>query len=144
MAAGGTTIEGFPFNKDMGGFDKDTHGNPIHIPPWFERGKFTDVIEMLKANPDLVLKAANGMQAVGAITGDVFESIFSGEDPYFISVDDGVYKIANQGDPNTENDPGYVLNSNKGFFTINLNLIKSEILNGIEPLPNTTIEDNVS
>ena len=143
MAAGGTTIEGFAFNKDMGGFDKDTHGNPIHIPPWFERGKFTDVIEMLSANPDLVLQAANGKQAA-SITGELFESIFSGEDPYFISVDNGVYKIANQGDPNTENDPGYVLNSDGGFFTINLNLIKSEILNGMEPLPNTTIEDNVS
>ena len=43
----------------MGGFDENTRGTMVHIPPWLQRGKFENVIEMLKTDPQLVLKASS-------------------------------------------------------------------------------------
>ena len=52
MAAGGSTIAKFGFDKKMGGFDKNSRGNTVHIPPWLENGKFDDIEKML--NDDVI------------------------------------------------------------------------------------------
>ena len=65
MAAGGTTVDGMVFDTKMGGFDENTRGTMVHIPPWLQRGKFENVIEMLKTDPELILKASsNGKSAI--------------------------------------------------------------------------------
>ena len=131
MAAGGTTVDGFPFDKKMGGFDENTRGTMVHIPPWLQRGKFENVIEMLKTDKNLVLKASsNGKSAIDINGKEV--NIFTNEDPYFVSVGNGKYKIANGDDPVTGNDPEYLLNTDGGYFIIDINKIKAEIITGMQ------------
>jgi len=131
MAAGGTTVDGFPFDKKMGGFDENTRGTMVHIPPWLQRGKFDNVIEMLKTDKNLVLKASsNGKSAIDINGNEV--NIFINEDPYFVSVGNGKYKIANGDNPVTGNDPEYLLNSDGGYFIIDINKIKAEIITGMQ------------
>jgi len=143
MAAGGTTVDGTIFDKKMGGFDENTRGTMVHIPPWLERGTFNKVIQLLKDNPELVAKASLNGGKPEDINGKEFTSIFTNEDPYFVTVDNGQYKIANGDNPVTGNSPEYILDSNKGFFVIDINKIKTEIINQLS-LPNTTIEDSAS
>ena len=132
MAAGGTTVDGALFDKKMGGFDQQKGKNMVHIPPWLERGKFNKVIQLLKDNPELVLKASLNGGKPEDINGKEFKSIFTNEDPYFVTVDNGQYKIGNGDDPVTGNDTEYLLDSNKGFFVIDINKIKAEILTEIK------------
>jgi hypothetical protein len=143
MAAGGkgTDIGIFGtsfFTADMGGFDEDTRGNMVWIPPWIENGKFDDIIERLKSDEKLWLKASSNGQ--NGIIGDgpnlgkeiTLSEIFKEKDPYFVSVGNGKYKIAMGDDPTEEGaEPEYVMNSDGGFFIINLNLIRSEIITGL-------------
>ena len=143
MAAGGTTVDGMVFDTKMGGFDENTRGTMVHIPPWLERGTFNKVIQLLKDNPELVAKASLNGGKPEDINGKEFTSIFTNEDPYFVTVDNGQYKIANGDNPVTGNSPEYILDSNKGFFVIDINKIKTEIINQLS-LPNTTIEDSAS
>ena len=131
LAAGGTTVDGFPFDKKMGGFDENTRGTMVHIPPWLQRGKFENVVEMLKTDPQLVLKASSNGKSAVAMDGEEV-NIFTNEDPYFVSVGNGKYKIANGDNPITGNDPEYLLNSDGGYFIIDINKIKAEIITGIE------------
>ena len=131
LAAGGTTVDGFPFDKKMGGFDENTRGTMVHIPPWLQRGKFENVVEMLKTDPQLVLKASSNGKSAVAMNGEEV-NIFTNEDPYFVSVGNGKYKIANGDNPITGNDPEYLLNSDGGYFIIDINKIKAEIITGIE------------
>ena len=133
MAVGGYTIDGLIRNTEMGGFDEDTRGNAVYIPPWLKRGKFEDVIEMLKENSELILKASSNNKMAVTINGEEFNNIFKNEDPYFISIGNGLYKIANGDNPNeVGGDPEYLLNSDGGYFIIDLNKIKSEIITGIQ------------
>ncbi len=133
MAVGGYTIDGLIRNTEMGGFDEDTRGNTVYIPPWLKRGKFEDVIEMLKENSELILKASSNNKMAVTINGEEFNNIFKNEDPYFISIGNGLYKIANGDNPNeVGGDPEYLLNSDGGYFIIDLNKIKSEIITGIQ------------
>ena len=53
LAAGGSIVDGMVFDKKMGGVDETTRGTMVHIPSWLENGKFEDVIDMLKDNPEL-------------------------------------------------------------------------------------------
>jgi len=131
MAAGGTTVDGMVFDTKMGGFDENTRGTMVHIPPWLQRGKFENVIEMLKTDPELILKASsNGKSAIDINGNEV--NIFTNEDPYFVSVGNGKYKIANGDNPVTGQNPEYLLNSDGGFFIIDINKIKAEIITGIQ------------
>lgn len=131
MAAGGTTVDGFPFDKKMGGFDENTRGTMVHIPPWLQRGKFENVVEMLKTNPQLVLKASSNGKSAVAMDGEEV-NIFTNEDPYFVSVGNGKYKIANGDNPVTGQNPEYLLNSDGGYFIIDINKIKAEIITGMQ------------
>ena len=131
MAAGGTTVDGFPFDKKMGGFDENTRGTMVHIPPWLQRGKFDNVIEMLKTDPQLVLKASSNGKSAVAMDGEEV-NIFTNEDPYFVSVGNGKYKIANGDNPVTGQNPEYLLNSDGGYFIIDINKIKAEIITGMQ------------
>ena len=131
MAAGGTTVDGTFFDTKMGGFDENTRGTMVHIPPWLKRGKFENVIEMLKTDPQLILKASsNGKSAIDINGNEV--NIFTNEDPYFVSVGNGKYKIANGDNPVTGQNPEYLLNSDGGFFIIDINKIKAEIITGMQ------------
>ena len=131
MAAGGTTVDGTFFDTKMGGFDENTRGTMVHIPPWLKRGKFENVIEMLKTDPELILKASsNGKSAIDINGNEV--NIFTNEDPYFVSVGNGKYKIANGDNPVTGQNPEYLLNSDGGFFIIDINKIKAEIITGMQ------------
>jgi len=131
MAAGGTTVDGTIFDTKMGGFDENTRGTMVHIPPWLKRGKFENVIEMLKTDPELLLKASsNGKSAIDINGNEV--NIFTNKDPYFVSVGNGKYKIANGDNPVTGQNPEYLLNSDGGFFIIDINKIKAEIITGMQ------------
>ncbi len=141
MAAGATHTDIWGSNKYFsknGGFDEDTRGNMVWIPPWVENGKFDDIIERLKSDEKLWLKASSNGQ--NGIIGDgpnlgkeiTLSEIFKEKDPYFVSVGNGKYKIAMGDDPTEEGaEPEYVMNSDGGFFIINLNLIRSEIITGL-------------
>ena len=131
MAAGGTTVDGMVFDTKMGGFDENTRGTMVHIPPWLQRGKFENVIEMLKTDPQLVLKASSNGKSAVAMDGEEV-NIFTNEDPYFVSVGNGKYKIANGDNPVTGQNPEYLLNSDGGYFIIDINKIKAEIITGMQ------------
>jgi len=131
MAAGGTTVDGMVFDTKMGGFDENTRGTMVHIPPWLQRGKFENVIEMLKTDAQLVLKASSNGKSAVAMDGEEV-NIFTNEDPYFVSVGNGKYKIANGDNPVTGQNPEYLLNSDGGYFIIDINKIKAEIITGMQ------------
>ena len=141
MAAGATHTDIWGSNKYFsknGGFDEDTRGNMVWIPPWVENGKFGDIIERLKSDEKLWLKASsngqNGVIGDGSKLGEeiTLSEIFKERDPYFVGVGNGKYIIAMGEDPTEEEaEPEYVMNSDGGFFTINLNLIRNEIITGL-------------
>jgi len=137
MAAGGSTIEKLGFDDEMGGFDKDTRGNDVHIPPWLENGKFENVVEMFNANKDgrRLFKKASSNGELPVVNGEQFvvSEIFNNQDPYFVSVGNGKYKIAMGENPNEVGaDAEYLMNTDGGFFVIDLNLIKPEIITGLQ------------
>lgn len=132
MAAGGTTIEKFGFDKKMGAFDEDSRGNSVHIPPWLERGKFEDVIEMFKDQPELFMLASSN-DKLPMLNGEDYNvaEIFA-QDPHFVSVGNGKYKIAQGEHPSVSGaDEEYLENSDGGFFVIDINKIKAEIITGM-------------
>ena len=132
MAAGGTTVDGFPFDKKMGGFDEDTRENSVHIPPWLERTKFDNVIKMLKSEKGL-FKLASSNDKLPMLDGEDYTvaEIFA-QDPHFVSVGNGKYKIAQGEHPSVSGaEEEYLMNSDGGIFVIDINKIKSEIITGI-------------
>ena len=133
MAAGGTTIEKLGFDKKMGAFDEDSRGNSVHIPPWLERGKFEDVIEMFKDQPELFMLASSNDKLPMLNKKDYNVAEIFAQDPHFVSVGNGKYKIAQGEHPSVSGaDEEYLENSDGGFFVININKIKSEIINGMK------------
>ena len=132
MAAGGTTIEKLGFDKKMGAFDEDSRGNSVHIPPWLERGKFDNVIKMLKSEKGL-FKLASSNDKLPMLKGKDYtvDKIFA-KDPHFVSVGNGKYKIAQGEHPSVSGaEEEYLMNSDGGIFVIDINKIKSEIITGI-------------
>ena len=132
MAAGGTTIEKLGFDKEMGAFDEDSRENSVHIPPWLERGKFEDVIEMFKDQPKL-FRLASSNDKLPMLDGENYTvaEIFE-QDPHFVSVGNGKYKIAQGEHPSVSGaEEEYLMNSDGGIFVIDINKIKSEIITGI-------------
>ena len=133
MAAGGTTIEKLGFDKKMGAFDKDSRDNSVHIPPWLERGKFDNVIKMLKSEKGL-FKLASSNDKLPMLDGEDYtvDEIFA-QDPHFVSVGNGKYKIAQGEHPSVSGaEEEYLMNSDGGIFVIDINKIKSEIINGMK------------
>ena len=138
MASGGSKRDGFLFDNSFGGYDEDTRGNKVHIPTWLENGTFEDVIERMKENENLWLKASsNGKNAIigdGALKGEeiTLAEIFKENDPYFVSVGNGKYKIAMGENPTEDGaDAEYLMNSDGKYFIININNIRDEIITGM-------------
>jgi len=129
MAAGATIIEKTGPDITMGGFDMNSRKNMVAIPPWLEEGKFKDVEELLKSNPELFTQASsNGKNP--QINGEEFlpSQVFLEQNPYFVSVGNGKYKIAMGENPLTlGGDHEYLLNSDNQLFIIDINKIKAEI-----------------
>ena len=138
MAAGGNTKDGFMFDNKFGGFDNDSRGNKVHIPAWLENGSFKDVIERMQSDENLWLKASsNGKNAIigdGTLKGNeiTLNEIFKEDPPYFVSVGNGKYKIAMGENPTKDGaDAEYLMNSDGGYFIININNIRGEIITGM-------------
>ena len=129
MAAGATIIEKIGKDTVMGGFDENTRGNRVTIPPWLQQGKFEDVIKLMKTKTDLFTKAStNGknpqIDGVEFTVSEVFEE----QDPYFVSVGNGKYKIAMGENPLTlGGDHEYLFNTENQLFIIDINNTKAEI-----------------
>ena len=133
MAAGGTTIEKFGFDKKMGGFDTDSRGNSVHIPPWLPTNKFENVIEMFKDQPELFMLASSNDKLPMLKGKDYNVAEIFKKDPHFVSVGNGKYKIAQGEHPSVSGaEEEYLMNSDGGIFVIDINKIKSEIINGIK------------
>ena len=130
MAAGGTFItEGR--NHWMGGFD-EWNGNKVHIPNWIKEGNFDNIVELLKKHPELVDMASSNDQAPVDVTGKTI-NIFENQDPYFVSVGDGLYKIAMGENPKEFGaEEEYAMNTDGGFFVIDLNKIKEDIITSLK------------
>ena len=138
MASGGNSKDGFLFDNAFGGYDEDSRGNKVHIPTWLENGSFGDVIERMKEDENLWLKASsNGKNAIvgdGALKGEEISlaEIFKTDDPYFVSVGNGKYKIAMGENPTEDGaDAEYLMNSDGKYFIININNIRDEIITGM-------------
>ena len=129
MAAGATIIEKTGPDITMGGFDMNSRKNMVAIPPWLEEGKFKDVEELLKSNPELFTQASsNGKNP--QINGEEFlpSQVFLEQNPYFVSVGNGKYKIAMGENPLTlGGDHEYLFNTDNQLFIIDINKIKAEI-----------------
>ncbi len=125
------------FAVDQGGFDNDTRGNQVHIPTWLKNGSFSAIIERFKADIDgrrLFKKASSNGEVPIKLNGEKFNisEIFKEQDPYFVSVGNGKYRIAmgeNPTDPGAE--PEFLMNSDGGYFIININKIRNEIITGM-------------
>ena len=128
MAAGGwTNTKGW--NKDFGGFDENSRGTTVHIPPWVERGTFEDIIQLFKDNGRLIQLASSNGEYPVTDKGEEFRFIFQNEDPYFVSIGNGKYKLANGDNPfEPGGEPEFLLNSDGGFFIIDINKIKKDII----------------
>ena len=114
----------------FGGFDSQDRGEDVIIPPWLKNGKFENVQDMLEEDRSLLVKAGNG-NPVDVNGKDI--DIFATRKPIFMSVGDGKYLIA-IGDSTTKlgTEPKYVLSDDgKGFFIIDLNKIKGEVLGAL-------------
>lgn len=114
----------------FGGFDSQDRGEDVIIPPWLKNGKFENVQDMLEEDRSLLVKAGNG-NPVDVNGKDI--DIFATRKPIFMSVSNGKYIIA-IGDSTTKlgTEPKYVLSDDgKGFFIIDLNKIKGEILGAL-------------
>ena len=136
QAAGGSEVKNFPFNKEFGGFDEDTKGNMVHIPPWMPRGDFEKVIERFNKDIDgrKLFKKASSNGELPVLNGKTINvsEIFFEQDPYFVSVGNGRYRIAMGENPNEFGaEPEFLLNSDGGVFIININQIRDEIITGL-------------
>ena len=149
MASGGLTNDVGVFGTNMfngikGGFDNDTRGNQVHISTWLENGSFSNVVKRLKDEENLWLKASsNGKNAIigdGSKAGEEIslKEIFKEQDPYFVSVGNGKYRIAMGEDPTDPNgEPEYLMSSDSTpnkelYFIININNIRDEIETGLD------------
>ena len=137
LAAGGNYIEKFGFDKKMGGFDEDTRGTMVHIPSWLPNGSFDNVIERFKADRDgyELFKKASSNGELPVVNGEKFfvDEVFKDEDPYFVSVGNGKYKVAIGENPlEFGSEPNFLMNSDGGFFIININQIRNELITGLK------------
>ena len=130
MAAGATYVAGVMGSKNFdafyGGFDEH-NDNKVYIPGWLQEGKFDDVVKTLKDNPELIDMGSTNGKAPVDINGELID-VFAGDAPYFISVGDGVYLIGIGDNPkDVTGEPEYLLNSDGGYFKLDLNKIKGDL-----------------
>jgi len=130
MAAGATYVAGVMGSKNFdafyGGFDEH-NDNKVYIPGWLQEGKFDDVVKTLKDHPELIDMGSTNGKAPVDINGELID-VFAGDAPYFISVGDGVYLIGVGDNPkDVTGEPEYLLNSDGGYFKLDLNKIKGDL-----------------
>ena len=132
-------------NENYGGVAEYKNHN-VHVPMWLKNNEFTDFVDWLKDNPDmLALSSGTEMRGdnefggeflpgdpVGKYDGKVRSiQIFENGEPFLISVGYGKFKVAMQDHPSDPNgDPKYVIDGNfakKGnnFFIIDFNKVRS-------------------
>ena len=142
-------------NDKTGGIDNSLNQPlPVVAPTWLPKNKMQDVAEMFKQNPALFFKASNNAQGIGTIDQSSFnpfnlkiqemsdngEIVYENKDvrnPSFVNIGNGVYQLA-YGDvslPGSEkfiiSDSAELNNPNK-ILTVDLNLIKDEVLQNIK------------
>jgi|TARA_R100001530_G_scaffold1458_1_gene2704 hypothetical protein len=130
MAAGAIFIDKIGFDTKMGGFDKDTRGKLVHIPPWLKNGDFSNVVDKLKEDKSLFHKASSGQIGITEDGEEITStSIFKERDPIFISVGNGKYIMAMGDDPRGVGaEAEFVMNDQGRFFVIDINLIQGDLI----------------
>tara|TARA_S200002703_G_scaffold5754_3_gene6504 strand:- start:3983 stop:6058 length:2076 start_codon:yes stop_codon:yes gene_type:complete len=121
---------------DFGGIDQynDTY---ISIPSWLEKGTFSNVVEALKEDKELLKQALGNQEGIGVSMRDgstrQIDIFKNNPNPEFIAVGNGRYKIS-LGDHPYKGAPRYVMTNNFDIFKgtqkpliLDLNLIKSKI-----------------
>ena len=77
--------------------------------------------------------ASTNDQAPVDINGNTLDYIFENQDPYFVSIGNGKYKIAMGENPKQFGaEEEYAMNTDGGFFVIDLSKIKEEIITGLQ------------
>ena len=133
-----------------GGIDTSLNQKNIAVAPmWLPKNKLSDVLEMFKNKPELFKKATGDASGLGTATNETFnpfdvkypettgdygETIIEDKNvryPSLVNVGNGVYKLA-YGDPTQPTQEQWIVsdsgNSNNKELTVNLNLIKDEVL----------------
>ena len=130
MAAGAIFIDKIGFDTKMGGFDEDTRGKLVHIPPWLKNGDFSNVIDKLKEDRALFHKASSGQIGQTEDGEEItFTDIFKERDPIFVSVGNGKYIMAMGDDPREVGaEAEFVMNDQGRFFVIDINLIQGDLI----------------
>jgi hypothetical protein len=121
---------------DFGGIDQynDTY---ISIPSWLEKGTFSNVVETLREDKELLKQALGNQEGIGVAMRDgsirQIDIFKNNPNPEFIAVGNGRYKIS-LGDHPYKGTPRYVMTNNFDIFKgtqkpliLDLNLIKSKI-----------------
>jgi len=137
-------------NGDYGGVAEYKNHN-VHVPMYLKNNEFTDFIDWLRDNPDMLAKSSGteirgedefggeflpgkpvGKNNDGEIVDiEIFDKDKKGE-PYLISVGYGKFKVAMQDHPSDRNgDPRYVIDGNfakegNNFFIIDFNKVRSD------------------
>jgi hypothetical protein len=130
MAAGAIFIDKIGFDTKMGGFDEDTRGKLVHIPPWLKNGDFSNVIDKLKEDKSLFHKASSGQIGMTENGEEITSTeIFKERDPIFVSVGNGKYIMAMGDDPREVGaEAEFVMNDQGKFFVIDINLIQGDLI----------------
>ena len=120
---------------DFGGIDR-YNGKYIAIPTFIKSGSFSDVVERLKEDKNLLNKALNGQVGKGAMRDGSLRDIdifVNNPNPEFIAVGNGRYKISLGNHP-FDGQPRYVMTNTFDIFKgaqkpliLDLNLIRNEI-----------------
>jgi len=132
-------------NGNYGGVAEYNDHN-VHVPMYLKNNEFTDFVDWLKDNPDMLAKSSGTEikgedefggeflpgDPVGKYNGKIRSiQIFENGEPFLISVGYGKFKVAMQDHPSDPNgDPRYVIDGNfakKGnnFFIIDFNKVRS-------------------
>ena len=120
---------------DFGGIDK-YNGKYIAIPTFVRSGNFSNIVERLKDDPNLLKKALNNEVGKGAMRDGALRDIdifANNPNPEFIAVGNGRYKISLSNHP-FDGQPRYVMTNTFDVFKgaqkpliLDLNLIRNEI-----------------
>jgi len=122
--------------KQFGGFDK-YNGLDVIIPAYVKNGNFSNIIDYLEKNENVLKKSGSYKDPQGNIVETlpldrngkeikIFSEKFFG-DPYFVTVGPGRYKISLSKPFGSNVQPEYLLNKNGGYFIVDLNKIKGDL-----------------
>ncbi len=124
--------------KQFGGFDKYNDLTVI-IPAYIKKGNFTAIVDYLEKNENILKKSGSYKDPQGNVIEtlpldkngkeiNIFKEkkgFFN--DPYFITVGPGRYKISLSKPFGSNVQPEYLLNKNGGYFIVDLNKIKGDL-----------------